>query len=732
MWLPISAARWRRWAFLLVTALALPAKAEDSQEVVLWHSYRAGEAEALDAAVDGFRRDNPEIRVRVLQVPYGAYPQKLRTAIPQGAGPDLFIAPNDHLRDFIERELIAPPSGVDVTRFDPRLNAALTLKDAQWGYPLAYKALVLFYRKDMVEAPPATTDDLIAIARRLTAAGRYGFVYQAGIPYYHAPWLFGFGGRFFDGETLLPFESPAAIASGDFLRRLTFEEKVTPVDVQGALVTELFNRGRAAMVMNGPWFVSEIAADVPWAVAPLPVVSETGLAARPFASLDVLYRSAKASPSPGVRALSDALTSDAAALTRAKVGRQPVANVAVMHDPIVEGDQLLAMQARQLAATEPLPTEPVMQLAWHPYESALRQIQRGTKSPEAAFREATKRVQVLARPLPKEASLRNYVLAALVAVVVGLGVALRRMRRGTLAEVRSSGTAYAFIAPAALGMLLLVGVPFLMGVGLGFFEYEGTQLRFVGLGNFASILGSSDYSPLSPMSFYFTMVVTVLWTVSNIALHVGLGFALALLLQPTWLRGRGIFRVLLILPWAIPNYITALIFKGLFNTQLGAINALLVSVGFSPVSWFDGFVPAFAANLTTNVWLGFPFMMVTILGALQAIPADLYEAARVDGAGPWRRFTSITLPLVGPALVPSVVLGTIWTFNMFNVVFLVSEGQPEGATEILVTEAYRWAFMRNGRYGYAAAYSLVIFAILLLYSALTKRLLAGRAAAEAT
>jgi arabinogalactan oligomer / maltooligosaccharide transport system permease protein len=126
------------------------------------------------------------------------------------------------------------------------------------------------------------------------------------------------------------------------------------------------------------------------------------------------------------------------------------------------------------------------------------------------------------------------------------------------------------------------------------------------------------------------------------------------------------------------------------------------------------------------VWLGFPFMMVTVLGALQAIPQDLYEAARVDGAGPWRRFVHVTLPLVGPALIPAVVLGTIWTFNMFNVVFLVSEGQPEGATDILVTEAYRWAFARNGRYGYAAAYSLIIFAILLAYSALTKRLVQSR------
>jgi arabinogalactan oligomer/maltooligosaccharide transport system permease protein len=231
------------------------------------------------------------------------------------------------------------------------------------------------------------------------------------------------------------------------------------------------------------------------------------------------------------------------------------------------------------------------------------------------------------------------------------------------------------------------------------------------------------------MSFYYTLAVTMLWTAANVFLHVAIGFALAMLLSPPWVRGRGIFRVILILPWAIPNYITALVFKGLFNAQLGAVNALLAHLGIEPVGWFDSFWPAFSANLTTNVWLGFPFMMVTVLGALQAIPQDLYDAARVDGANAFQRFFKVTLPQVAPAILPAVILGTIWTFNMFNIVFLVSEGQPEGATDILVTEAYRWAFVRNGQYGYAAAYSVVIFLILVLYTTLTRRLVAGRGGA---
>jgi arabinogalactan oligomer/maltooligosaccharide transport system permease protein len=107
-------------------------------------------------------------------------------------------------------------------------------------------------------------------------------------------------------------------------------------------------------------------------------------------------------------------------------------------------------------------------------------------------------------------------------------------------------------------------------------------------------------------------------------------------------------------------------------------------------------------------------MMVVSLGALQSIPGDIYEAARVDGATRWQQFRAITLPSLRPALVPAVILSVVWTFNMFNIIYLVTAGQPNGATEILVTQAYKYAFERY-RYGYAAAYSTVIFAILLVY-----------------
>jgi arabinogalactan oligomer/maltooligosaccharide transport system permease protein len=216
--------------------------------------------------------------------------------------------------------------------------------------------------------------------------------------------------------------------------------------------------------------------------------------------------------------------------------------------------------------------------------------------------------------------------------------------------------------------------------------------------------------------------VTLLWTVLNVALHLGIGLGLALILNRATLRLRPLYRVLLILPWAVPNYITALIWKGLFHKQFGAINGFLELLGLEAVSWFSSFGTAFFANLCTNVWLGFPFMMVICMGALQSIPTDLYEAAEIDGAGWLSKLRYVTLPLLRPALIPAVLLGTVWTFNSFNIVYLVSGGEPDGATEILISEAYKWAFTRREQYGYAAAYAVLIFVILLGWSALSARL----------
>jgi ABC-type sugar transport system permease subunit len=290
--------------------------------------------------------------------------------------------------------------------------------------------------------------------------------------------------------------------------------------------------------------------------------------------------------------------------------------------------------------------------------------------------------------------------------------------------------AYGSIAPAMIGLGVLVGIPFAFGVGLSFFRHDHGHFTFVGLSNFTDILFAPGQSLFRPQTLPYSLAVTIIWTALNVMLHLAIGLALALLLRGVSTGISRLYRVILIVPWAVPSYLTALIWRSMFDPDLGAVNRLF---GIEGTSWMNSFGSAFLANLMTNVWLGVPFMMVVCLGALTSIPAELYEAAEVDGASRLEQLVNITLPLLKPALLPSVILGSIWTFNKFEVIYLVSEGRPDGATDILVTESYRWAFERGlaqgGAYGYAAAYSVVIFAVLLVYGWMTTRV--ARAAEEA-
>lgn len=314
--------------------------------------------------------------------------------------------------------------------------------------------------------------------------------------------------------------------------------------------------------------------------------------------------------------------------------------------------------------------------------------------------------------------------------LVGLGVLLFFLQgwaTRTATALRDHSAAYAYVAPAMIGMLVLVFFPFFYGIGLAFTdttlfnESAPFRERWIGLANFAQILGdfdivtrSAEGTVVNYQNFYWTLMMTVIWTVTNVTVGVTFGFVLALALNTEGLRAKWLYRILLILPWAIPNYITALVWRGMFHPQFGVINQMLQMFGMAPVKWFDGVVSAFVTGLVTNGWLSFPFMMVVILGALQSIPKDMYEAAEVEGATRWQQMKGITLPLLRPTLVPAVILSVVWTFNMFNIIFLVSGGEPGGANEILITKAYKIAFEQY-QYAYAAAYSTVIFVILLVY-----------------
>jgi arabinogalactan oligomer/maltooligosaccharide transport system permease protein len=230
--------------------------------------------------------------------------------------------------------------------------------------------------------------------------------------------------------------------------------------------------------------------------------------------------------------------------------------------------------------------------------------------------------------------------------------------------------------------------------------------------NYADIITSED--------FRRTLVFTVIWTFVNVFFHFTIGLALALALNRT-LKFRGLYRMLLLVPWAVPSFISAFAWRFLFNNPYGFFNQMLVYIGVdNPPAWLGDPTWAKVAVIMTNVWLGIPFMMVALLGGLQAIDKDLYDASAVDGASAWRRFWDVTMPALRPVSATVILLGIIWTFNMFHVIYLITQGGPGNATQILSTFAFREAFELLF-YGRGATYGVIILSILLVFGMIYRR-----------
>ena len=281
---------------------------------------------------------------------------------------------------------------------------------------------------------------------------------------------------------------------------------------------------------------------------------------------------------------------------------------------------------------------------------------------------------------------------------------------------------YMLLAPAIVGLLLLVIYPLLWELNVSFTNLNPRHFKapdFIGLKNYIEVFTKPV---LKQVTFLPVFMRTILWTAINIVFHVGGGMALALLLNRK-LRLRGLYRTLLIFPWAIPQPIACLAWRGEFHFEYGFVNIMLQRMGLAPIQWMTDPTWNFVAMCITNIWLGIPFMMVIILGGLQSIAGEYYEAAEIDGASPWQQFHLVTLPLLRPVLTPAIILGTVWTFTNFNVPFFLNQNELE-SSDTLVTALFRSAF-QYFNLGDAAAFAFVVFGILLVFSIIYIRVTGG-------
>jgi arabinogalactan oligomer/maltooligosaccharide transport system substrate-binding protein len=348
--------------------------------VVLWHAYSGVEREALESVGARWNREHPDQPLTLVAVPYDGFADKLSVAIPNGNGPDLFIYAQDRLGAWAEARLIEPiafwvDDGV-ADRFDRDALVPLAYDDELWALPLATKTLALYYRTDLVDVAPRTTDEIAARAPAARMAGRYALAYLSYELYGHSAWLHAFGGRVFDDAGELDITTAEAVRAGEFVRGWV-ADGVMPLEINGDQLGSLFNEGKVEMVVSGPWFMGQIREGTPWAVTTLPVVSETGRAAQPYLTAEGVVMSARARDKDAAFAVMDALTGDDSAVVRGRDARQVVANRAAYQDLRISGDGALITFRRQSEHSVPMPATPTMREVWRPYEHALKDILGG-------------------------------------------------------------------------------------------------------------------------------------------------------------------------------------------------------------------------------------------------------------------------------------------------------------------------------------------------------------------
>jgi multiple sugar transport system permease protein len=279
---------------------------------------------------------------------------------------------------------------------------------------------------------------------------------------------------------------------------------------------------------------------------------------------------------------------------------------------------------------------------------------------------------------------------------------------------------YAYLIPVVVCLGGTIAFPILKAMHMSLYYnvlIKPQEYRFIGLGNYARLLGDDV--------FWLSLWNSAVWVGGSVSLQFLGGFAAALLLHQAF-AGRSLVRTVTLLPWIIPGVVVALVWEYVYQPNYGILNDLLFRLGWlhERVAWLSDPNLAMPAVIVANIWRGVPFFAIMLLAGLQAIPDELYEAARVDGASLTQRFWHVTLPLLRPIIVVATATRIIWTFNYADLIFVMTSGGPANATQITSTYTLLQAYS-NLDFGYAATLSVVLLLIMLAFTIVYLRVTRG-------
>lgn len=279
--------------------------------------------------------------------------------------------------------------------------------------------------------------------------------------------------------------------------------------------------------------------------------------------------------------------------------------------------------------------------------------------------------------------------------------------RRTLSE---SAFAMLLVGPALLFIAIIVAWPLAETIRLSFMEADLGGEQYVGLQNYQDLLDSRSFAQIVTRTFF--------WMFLSVSLKLILGLIGAVLLNAA-IPGRALFRVLVMPPWVIPIAIGCIGWLWLYNGYFGILSGTMMKLGITdgPFEFLAYKTSAFYSAIVTDVWVGTPMVTLFFLAAMQGVSRDLYEAAWVDGAGRWYRFRRITIPQIMPVIVSMALLSAIWTFNSFEIIWILTQGGPRGGTTTMIIDTYKVA-IANLQFGEGAARAVIIVIMLALFSLL--------------
>jgi arabinogalactan oligomer / maltooligosaccharide transport system substrate-binding protein len=383
--------------FTFLTLVSITA----AQELVVWHAYRAEEKAAFEKVVAAYNASKGgKVKITTLAVPYDAFADKITAAVPRGKGPDIFIYAQDRLGGWIEAGNTVEPIDFFVeddtkARYIPTTMEAMTYQGTIYGLPLNYKVITMIYNKKLLPTPPKTSTELVAAAKKLTdqKGGKFGLAYSYADFYYHAALMNGFGGGVFDAQRKPTINSPANVKSLEYLMKWFDTDKILPAEPSTALITSLFNEGKAAIVFSGPWFLGEIAKGIDYGLALLPKIDESGKPMKPWMTVEGMYIAASSKSKEAAYDFLKYCTDVPSAKILAVEGRQTPSNKNVYNDAKVGADPILKAFRQQVEAAVPMPNLPEMTMVWSPVTTAMNKLTRKAATPKAAMDEAQKAVE---------------------------------------------------------------------------------------------------------------------------------------------------------------------------------------------------------------------------------------------------------------------------------------------------------------------------------------------------